>query len=53
MGEDTECGRRFLFGEQVCKRLIHRNGLHRDARRMKDAVIMWGDNECKPEEGEK
>lgn len=48
---DTDCGRLFKFGDHRCKRTIKHPGLHRNARRMQEATVMWGDNECAPEGG--
>jgi hypothetical protein len=43
-----ECGRKFAHGQQRCKRRPAHRGLHRDARTVRHATIMWGDNECEP-----
>ncbi len=47
--ELPDCGRKFIHGEQTCRRTLKHYGLHRDARRMTDATVMWGDNECTPQ----
>jgi hypothetical protein len=48
--QHIDCDRQFVFGEQRCKRTYNHLGLHRDTRRMKDATVMWGDNECTPQQ---
>ncbi len=52
--EHVDCDRQFVHdaGER-CRRTVKHPGLHRNARRMQDATVMWGDNECAPEEGTK
>ena len=45
----TNCGRQFKYGDHTCKRTPKHPGLHRNERRMQEATVMWGDNECTPE----
>lgn len=46
------CQKRFLFGPETCKRTPNHPGLHRNARTLKEATVMWGDNEAAPDKGE-
>lgn len=48
--EHVDCNRQFAFGAQRCKRTTKHPGLHRDARTLRHATVMWGDNECAPEQ---
>lgn len=52
----VECGKRFAYGAQTCRRLLdaagEHLGLHRDARTVRHARLMWGDNECAAQQKE-
>lgn len=47
--EHVDCDRQFVHGGERCRRTVKHPGLHRNTRRMQDATVMWGDNECAPE----
>lgn len=50
-----ECGRKFLLADHTCRRLLNGDGsphlgLHRNARTLRGATVVWGDNECAPDD---